>query len=751
VAAFGAALLLLSGVLTLVPASAGATPGPLTVNGFVATGPNTFGGGGQLKPKCPEAILSTPGSDPAAKSIDPSFDTEAFTPGDLIPYLYTDFTNSETKPFRLQDCVVTYPADMFVPGDFNAQHQLTAAFTKHELAVNATVLDSAELTDFSKTTVDGGDFTYSWQSPEDLEPGLWLCNIARDVATNHSHNKSDSDEVGNRKATPVCFQVPGDEEEPVSGITVVKTNNANDDSTFHHSEEAPGPAQDVDFKIEITNDGDSTVTISSITDAWPSHDADSIDDLSCELPFDIASGDTVTCTFTVADYSPPAGETLTNTVEVQGHVGETPVSDTDTSDVYTPEGKTATIDKLWYDAEGNAIGTWPSGVEIDATVTFTDESTTEIELSAAHPTAEVDLPDGETIASVDEDDIEGYTQLDAEDCPLFGEEYRESIVNDEPDADFTICNQADEVPPTPEKVRITKLWYDAEGDQLEVAPDVDFEVTVSFDDEGTGTDAVLDQDDLNPSEDVTVPTGTDVDAVTETDVPEGYTNVTQQCPILPQVSAASVVEDDITTYYVCNQASPAPEGHDITVRKLWLDRSGDLRDGPADSDIEITVDVAEGPDVVLTHDDLVTEDGGSIVVDTEVDSTNLGEGGVSETDVPNGWHKVSCPADVQEEFGQTADYVICNRRNGGGGGGGTTTTTEAPELGLTPDVLPEVIVAPTPEAAPVLALTPSVDPAPAPQLPFTGSDSGTLALWGTALFGLGAALLLGSRKRGSAS
>lgn len=334
-------------VLGLSTATASAAP--VTFNGFVATGDNSFSSGGDLKPNCPEGILATPGSDPAAKRLGEGFDPDTFEPGDLIPYLYTDFTTAEESTFKLQDCVVSFPEDFFVAGDFTDYQLTNESFSKNDLAKAATELDAAELLDFQNTTDEGEDFTYSWQSPENLDEGLWICNIARDVAVNHG-NGGDSDEVGNRKVSPVCFQVPGGGPEPGNGITVVKTNDANDDGVFHDEETAPGAGADVDFMFTITNDGEQTVTIDEITDAWPGHDAAAIEGLVCEgedegeiriaavleLPFDIDPGDTVTCTFSVEDYSAAAGGSVTNTVDVSGDAGETPVGDDDTSVVNTP-------------------------------------------------------------------------------------------------------------------------------------------------------------------------------------------------------------------------------------------------------------------------------------------------------------------------------------------------------------------------------------------------------------------------------
>lgn len=350
-AALGVSIFCLGAVLGVTAVAASADV--VTFSGFEATGTNSFSSGGELKPKCPEGILATPGSDPAAKRLGDDFDPETFEPGDAIPYLYLDFTTAEESTFKLQDCVVSFPEDFFVDEDFDENHQLVNdSFKKSDLAKAATELDAAELLDFVNTTANGEEFTYSWNSPEDLDAGLWICNIARDVAVNHG-NQGDSDEVGNRKVSPVCFQVPGGGPEPGNGITVVKTNDANGDDVFHDTETAPSAGADVDFQFTIHNDGEQTATIEDMTDAWPGHEAADIEDFTCvgpddpevelsaaavytELPFDIDPGDTVTCTFTVEDYAPSAGGSVTNTVDVTGHAGEAEVSDDDTSVVNTP-------------------------------------------------------------------------------------------------------------------------------------------------------------------------------------------------------------------------------------------------------------------------------------------------------------------------------------------------------------------------------------------------------------------------------
>lgn len=117
-------------------------------------------------------------------------------------------------------------------------------------------------------------------------------------------------------------------------LLVEKTNDANADGTFSDTETAPTEGATVTFRAVITNNSAVTLVIDSIVDSWPG-----------QVPFgvcseligaELAPGVSVTCTFTVLNYSPLAsvGAGLTDTVAVLGHEKVNPsnqVSGSDTS------------------------------------------------------------------------------------------------------------------------------------------------------------------------------------------------------------------------------------------------------------------------------------------------------------------------------------------------------------------------------------------------------------------------------------
>jgi uncharacterized repeat protein (TIGR01451 family) len=117
-------------------------------------------------------------------------------------------------------------------------------------------------------------------------------------------------------------------------ITVVKTNDADGDGTFHDSEAAKAAGDAVTFKVVVSNTSKATIVIDSVSDAF---DTTTLAECPQLLTVVLESGESATCTFTVANYAPAAGTSLTDTVTVGGHelTGGTPVSAFDTSTVHT--------------------------------------------------------------------------------------------------------------------------------------------------------------------------------------------------------------------------------------------------------------------------------------------------------------------------------------------------------------------------------------------------------------------------------
>jgi uncharacterized repeat protein (TIGR01451 family) len=145
---------------------------------------------------------------------------------------------------------------------------------------------------------------------------------------------------------------------PVLSVSVDKLNDANGDTEFTDSERAPAPGADVTFTAKITNTSLVPVLISSLTDRVGTTD----------LPFTctqnvvgtlLAAGASRTCTFTVADYAPAAGETLVNVVRVvvaEPGVSTNTASAEDDSSVNTAPVLSVSVVKT-NDANGDALFT----------------------------------------------------------------------------------------------------------------------------------------------------------------------------------------------------------------------------------------------------------------------------------------------------------------------------------------------------------------------------------------------------------
>jgi len=148
-------------------------------------------------------------------------------------------------------------------------------------------------------------------------------------------------------AAVVCTFTNTYRQGPTNSVTIVKTNDASGDGTYGKTEgTAPGSA--VKFRLVITNTGDEALQVTSLDDAWTGNDLDLLAEtagLTCTAPgeggnlsFDITTDllqpdVPVTCDFTVANYVPGAGSSVTNTVTLD--TDKTGPA-TDTSTVTTP-------------------------------------------------------------------------------------------------------------------------------------------------------------------------------------------------------------------------------------------------------------------------------------------------------------------------------------------------------------------------------------------------------------------------------
>ncbi|MFP5322481.1 MAG: LPXTG cell wall anchor domain-containing protein [Acidimicrobiia bacterium] len=144
-----------------------------------------------------------------------------------------------------------------------------------------------------------------------------------------------------------------------NSVTIVKTNNADGNSTYSDNEQTTSGAT-VPFRIVITNTGDDPLDVTELKDTWPTdNELDLLEasaGLTCTTPGDGEGSDPVefdmgedllepdvpvTCDFTIAEYITGSGASITNTVTLDTDKTE-PVSDT--SKVTTPRAGGCVVD-----------------------------------------------------------------------------------------------------------------------------------------------------------------------------------------------------------------------------------------------------------------------------------------------------------------------------------------------------------------------------------------------------------------------
>jgi hypothetical protein len=128
--------------------------------------------------------------------------------------------------------------------------------------------------------------------------------------------------------------------QPSLAILVDATNDADGDGIFSDSEMAPAPGADVTVKALITNIGAVDFEISTVTHSFNGNTGAARSEVCSELVgLILAPGESLACTFSLADYSPPAGQSLVNTAMAAGfEVGKGArrgASDSDSSTVQT--------------------------------------------------------------------------------------------------------------------------------------------------------------------------------------------------------------------------------------------------------------------------------------------------------------------------------------------------------------------------------------------------------------------------------
>jgi hypothetical protein len=128
--------------------------------------------------------------------------------------------------------------------------------------------------------------------------------------------------------------------QPSLAILVDALNDADADGVYSDVETAPESGADIDFKAIIANSGTTEFEITGVTHSFLEHDATVQVEVCADLDgLTLGPGESFGCSFSVADYSPPIGDTVVNTVTASaiefGGSGTRGTSDSDTSTVAT--------------------------------------------------------------------------------------------------------------------------------------------------------------------------------------------------------------------------------------------------------------------------------------------------------------------------------------------------------------------------------------------------------------------------------
>ena len=171
------------------------------------------------------------------------------------------------------------------------------------------------------------------------------CPEVTNTATVSSTNEP-AGSGGNNTSNPVTDLVNCTE--PGIAVRITKTNDANNDGIYTDNEEAKKQGLDVPFRLVITNTGEETVKITDLTDSFDQTVIDLLDSKCTNLAgATLDPGESVTCEFTLRNYSPPQLTSLENTVEVCVKMvgGDKTDCDDDPSEVRSAEVLGRTITK----------------------------------------------------------------------------------------------------------------------------------------------------------------------------------------------------------------------------------------------------------------------------------------------------------------------------------------------------------------------------------------------------------------------
>jgi hypothetical protein len=332
------------------------------------------------------------------------------------------------------------------------------------------------------------------------------------------------------------------EGEPGGSVTVVKEWEGDD---FDRSELAFSFWALRDGEQEIVHEGttplaiDETLTlIDEFVEGMPQ---------GCSYVSNIDDPDTVV-SFTATEEEPDGIITITNDVTCEQEPDLIPVG----------------LYKMWLDADGDVIMEDTPDADFTLTLSVGDDVLATLDQDTDPPWAWADLEPGSTYTVAETDLAEGWETVD---CPELdpeltgaGEHSGVGTFELTDGGRHFVCNQEiPELPPAVFTLALQKVWLDADGEELDVAPDEEFAVVMSIDDEEA---LVVDETSEGHRGVIEVEFGTVYD-VAEPDLPEGWELVTCPTELLTasDLAVAHGVGEDFEAleagdHLVCNQEIP---------------------------------------------------------------------------------------------------------------------------------------------------------------------------------------------------
>ena len=117
--------------------------------------------------------------------------------------------------------------------------------------------------------------------------------------------------------TPPPTTPPPTTPPPTVSVLIEKTNDANEDGIYSNNEQSKNDGLDVNFKLVITNTSDFAVEIQNLTDSFGQTTVDLLVAKCAGLAgVTLDPDESVTCTFTLNNYSPAQGTAIVNVAEV---------------------------------------------------------------------------------------------------------------------------------------------------------------------------------------------------------------------------------------------------------------------------------------------------------------------------------------------------------------------------------------------------------------------------------------------------